>query len=270
MNQILRNPEQDQLLQALEENLAERTALWEGSPGVELYRSHDRIQTVNLLMPYPIANQVMRARFSAEEADGKIAEIVARYRQSELPMNWWTGPASQPQDLGQRLLAHGMRRYETEVGMAADLDSIAYTRPVSDDLSLDKVNDENDLRDFFKPFAADFPPEFAAAFYKFYLARGFSDERPFNQYVARSCGLPVTTVSVLYAAGVAGVYNVTTLGEYRRRGFASALTVRALADARQRGYHVAVLAASAMGHPVYLNLGFREVCKLNIYTLSPA
>ena len=81
-------------------------------------------------------------------------------------------------------------------------------------------------------------------------------------YLGRQDGRAVSTSLLVAAGGVAGIYNVATLAEYRGRGIGAALTVAPLIEARDMGYRVGALQSSDMGYGVYQRLGFREYCRL--------
>jgi predicted N-acetyltransferase YhbS len=80
----------------------------------------------------------------------------------------------------------------------------------------------------------------------------------------------VATAALVPAAGLAGVYPVSTLPEARGRGIGAAMTAFPLLKARARGYRVGVLQATATGLPAYRRLGFREVCEYRCYAQPPA
>lgn len=69
-------------------------------------------------------------------------------------------------------------------------------------------------------------------------------------------GEPVATAVVSVTGRTAGVYNVATPPEHRRRGFGAALTWAAIAEGVRRGCDHSVLQASAAGRPVYEAMGF--------------
>jgi GNAT superfamily N-acetyltransferase len=85
-------------------------------------------------------------------------------------------------------------------------------------------------------------------------------------FVASAEGKPVGETTLCDGAGVAGIYDVEVLEEFRGRGIGSALVSAALRTAREElGLQHAVLAATGMGFGVYTRLGFREVCKLSFW-----
>ena len=84
-------------------------------------------------------------------------------------------------------------------------------------------------------------------------------------FAARLEGKPVGETTLCCGAGVAGIYAVEVMEEFRRRGIGTALVQAALRQAQQLGHATAVLGATGMGMSVYARLGFREVCKLSFW-----
>jgi GNAT superfamily N-acetyltransferase len=116
-------------------------------------------------------------------------------------------------------------------------------------------------------FAA--PPTFGDAFTELAAAIGLGAASPFRHFLARAGGEPAATCSVFFGAGVAGIYDVATLPERRKRGLGTAVTRAALAEARARGYRVAILQSSALGAGVYRSLGFHDVCGIGQHVWAP-
>lgn len=106
------------------------------------------------------------------------------------------------------------------------------------------------------------------------LARRFSPETlgidpkstaPMQYFVVRSGGRLVATAVLFLADGLAGIYSVATLPEFRRRGLVTYATSQALRSAAALGYRTGVLQSSQAGYKVYRRLGFREVGQLSLF-----
>ena len=77
---------------------------------------------------------------------------------------------------------------------------------------------------------------------------------------------PACCVSVLLSGnGIAGVWNLGTVRQFRRRGLASTLLGRALHEAAADGCSVSVLLSSNMGRPLYESMGYRRVGETSYY-----
>jgi ribosomal protein S18 acetylase RimI-like enzyme len=91
-----------------------------------------------------------------------------------------------------------------------------------------------------------------------------------RQLIARMAGEWVGSGMLLYASGVAAIYNVTTLPVYRRQGIGTALMVALHGQALADGYGATVLASSEMGLSLYQRLGYRRVGYQSGYAVSEA
>lgn len=77
--------------------------------------------------------------------------------------------------------------------------------------------------------------------------------------VGRVDGVPVSCAIVVVTETTAGVYNVATPPEHRRRGYGAALTWAAVDQGARLGCDHSVLQASELGAPVYRQMGYRDL-----------
>jgi ribosomal protein S18 acetylase RimI-like enzyme len=236
---------------------------------VEFYDGPDMLRYFTGLS-HPFFNAVFRAQLPLENLDAAIAATLERARRHGLPLMWWTGPLSQPDDLGEHLQRHGLRLDDHEIGMALNLNDLKESAPPPDGVSITSVREAADLEDYMRVFGTGFDMEdyMVDFMHKAFLAQGLGPDRSLRHYLARLGGKAVGSAALLVSHGLAGIYNVAVLPEARRLGIARALTVRALQTARAERLTLAVLQASEMGVPVYRQLGFEVYCHLEAY-ISP-
>jgi len=130
-------------------------------------------------------------------------------------------------------------------------------------LEIRVVSDAESLRQYGEVIAAGFgmPPE---------LGRAFATEAQlhvpdFHLYLGYVEDQPVATSALLMSHRVAGVYNVSTLPDFRRRGIGEAMTWQALREGVAAGCLMGSLQASAMGYPVYERMGFRLLAQYRTF-----
>jgi GNAT superfamily N-acetyltransferase len=265
--EILKDLSPSALAVAVEENEAEfLLALGRAGGGEE--RDDDEIAWTIGGSPIGYHNCVVRAELTRERADDEIAASIAAFERFGVAGSWHVGPSMRPSDLGERLGARGFQG-APEPGMAVDLHALAPPPPVAG-LRVDRVTSPADLTDYERVLGSGFgegPVE--AAWVCAMYARIRLDNDAWRHHIGRIDDRAVATASVFFAAGVAGLYFVSTAPEMRRRGIGAAVSYAAMADARDAGYRVGVLGSSPMGHAVYERLGFREVCEITVHEWSP-
>ncbi|HEX2696283.1 MAG TPA: GNAT family N-acetyltransferase [Anaerolineales bacterium] len=253
---------------ANEANFVEFGLLRRAWRGCEVYEEPEMISMVTKI-PAAFINRIFRARLQADTVDTGIEKALTRFKANGVPCLWYVGPTTTPNDFGKRLEAHGFVHIGDQPGMAIDLHSLNGHFPSP--LEIKPVRNVNQLKEASRvPVSAFGEPGFIAdAMLDMMSSFGFDPDASVQTYCGYLGGEPVAVSSIFYGAGVAGIYNVATLPEARRKGFGTAMVAAPLREARQKGYRVGILQSSEMGYGVYQKMGFQENCKMNLYVWQP-
>ena len=258
METILIDTSQSALIAAIERNLFLLFDLFKQWPQAELHDTPELMWSITNI-PYPLFNSVLRALLPSGTIDDAIDSTLAEYKSRNVPMMWWTGPSTQPSDLGTILSERGFH-LSVSSGMAANLSSLPESYPLPKHLLIRRVENEEEL-DIWSRVVSDVFGIVADAYFDFFLNLGF--DSPFINYIGSIDNAVVATSSVFLGGGVAGIYNVATLESARRKGIGAAMTAIPLLEARSVGYRVSTLQSSESGFNVYRKLGFEEYCKIS-------
>ena len=269
MNDVLEDFSTPNLVEAIKANLFECYQYLGRSPKAERYDSPE-LNWVLTGISHPSLNHVLRTQLNPDNVDARIEETLAYFKSRDVTrFSWWTESGTQPTDLGEHLIAHGLTYSKGVPGMAVDLLALNEDSASPSGLTIQAVSDEETLAQWVHTSLIGFGfggRDEENACFKLFAGLGF--EMPLRHYLALLAGRPVATSQLFLGAGVAGIYWVATVPEARRQGIGGALTLAPLREARAMGYRIAILHASPMGEGVYRGLGFREYCRMSNYVLA--
>lgn len=159
--------------------------------------------------------------------------------------------------------AAGLRYTDTLPGMV--LQPVPPVPPAPPALEIRRVTTPDGLAAYAEVAARAFEQD--AATTRRLLPMRLLEHPRWRSYLGYVDGRPAACSSLLVTDGVAGIYFVGTLPEYRRRGYGEALTWHAVREGAAAGSTLAVLQASELGQPVYARMGFRVTVGYKTFVL---
>jgi GNAT superfamily N-acetyltransferase len=268
MADVLRDTSDDAVTAAIDLNWRASSRAFGLAPSTTI-RDDDTLFWYVTGLPTAAFNSIMYANLRPDQIDAAIDELRALRARHGVPIGWLVGPSSRPTDLGARLQARGLQHTVDLTPMTVSLGALPVVEPVTS-LTIERVEDPATYEEWivaehrgFSSGTADDDDEDGLPALR--RAMGIDHGLPLHHILGRLNGAPVATASLLLAGGIAGIYDVSTVPEARRRGIGTAMTVTALQEARALGYEIAFLQPSAMGRPLYERIGFRQRCICSVY-----
>jgi GNAT superfamily N-acetyltransferase len=218
-------------------------------------------------LSHPLANMVGMANIAPEDVAATLKIVRNRYSGGRKAYGWVTGPLTRPHDLGERLVASGLKKIDEMAGMV--LTDLAVPIAVDPKIEVrEGTLHEAQAASEMMARAYDMPEE-VARFFNVLLAMTGSKVKNSGYFAYVDGGTePVGWSYLVYLpdSPIVLLGGAATLPEHRGRGIYSALVAKRLADARAEGRTAAVIqAVRSTSAPIAAKLGFREVCGLEFY-----
>lgn len=259
------HPMQAELIAATEANYG---AYFEGFACLPQCEFHRDPEITWFISNGPPGDTVLHTQFTSEWVVEKIDETLHMLK-SRAEDGWWQVlPSCQPADLASQLQTKGLVKTESRPVLTANLEVLEREGSLPTNVRIERVGDMATLHDWFIASAAGFEAnskEAVQVYFEAYAALGFAFDASFHHYVGYLNGEPVTSSTLLLAAGLAGIYDVSTEPAARRQGLGRAITMAALMEARTRGYRYAVLQSSDEGYNLYRSIGFSDLYREENY-----
>lgn len=270
MDEIITTLGTPHMVAALEANLEEEMLCFgRGLAGAEIYNDGE---IEGFFTGRGHLNGVLRTHLRNQEAGyvvEKIQAVLRYFREKGVQeIGWSVGQDSQPAQMVRYLKAqHFHKLPEENVGMALDVATMQTEELSVDGLEIREVAGLDELQALRQLEIEGFgsSEEIAQYYYEMYAGVGFGQGTAWRHFIGWQQGQAVASTSLLFYAGVAGIYGVATVPQARRQGIARAMVLQALEQARLAGYRIAVLSPTEMSEGIYRRLGFRDYTCIRHY-----
>lgn len=276
---ILRNPSTIEIMNAIDRNqmdllskslnFVDKDELIKFYPNSDIYVK-DEVSKYFLGGNHPMMNVFCGTNFLEQEVEEKVNLLLNQVKNENIPFMWWAGALTKPKNLGEYLEKAGMIKDESPAMYLnlRELDETNYKKALNQSkIKIVKVSNPKEEEQWIDTFCTVFElDDFKDDFSRFC--------RIWFQYldaflVLLDEGKPVGVSLVSYSFGVAAIYNVGVIPEYRNRGIGTAITMAPLLQAKIKGYEISTLCSSELGFKVYSQIGYKECGKYKQYIYIP-
>jgi ribosomal protein S18 acetylase RimI-like enzyme len=194
---------------------------------------------------------------------------IDKFRYLKIPFACWIGFDDDYPECKNDLEKMGFICDEHESGMFAEIGKLSRNRKC-DELQISLVDDVKKLNDFVQIYQ-ELIPDDAKAIGEFFgraSAHILHPKSLLKLFVGYFQNQPAATGALFLDENTAGVWDVTTLPQFRRRGIGTDMTLQALFYAFDNfGHRIGVLTASEDGEPVYRKIGFQKVKDFYVFNV---
>jgi GNAT superfamily N-acetyltransferase len=223
-------------------------------------------------LSHPLANMVGMANIAPDDVAATLKMVRNRFSGGRKAYGWVTGPLTRPHDLGESLVASGLKKVDEMAGMVLTDLAVPITVDAKIEIREGSLHEAQAASEMMG--RAYEMPEEVARFFNVLLAMTDSKVKNRGYFAYVDGGTePVGWSYLVYLpdSPIVLLGGAATLPEHRGRGIYSALVARRLADARADGRTAAVIqAVRSTSAPIAAKLGFREVCGLEFYAWEGA
>ena len=223
---------------------------------------------------YRTLSRVLRARFTPEQAEDRVAQICDCFREWDAPVSWVVGPTSWPPKLRELLRDSGFDAGEVWTGLARDVPAEdATTVPLPPTFDIGLATSQADLTAWTEvdgdPADGDPTRGREGAGPVLFSPDNAGGAPRCRYYLATLGGRPVARGMAYTSRDVVGLHWFAVARDQRGRGFELAVARHALADARHAGAKLAVIHARGDLQRLGQQLGFRPYCQFSVHAWPP-
>lgn len=163
-----------------------------------------------------------------------------------------------PTEMDAYIKEQGFTTHTDLICMGIDIADLPRV-PLPEGYDFIQIEQDKDKHEWIKQFAVGYeiPLEFSMGINQWLFDNSKFNNENRKVFAIRHKGKIVATSMYFLADGLAGIYEVSTIPEERRKGLGAYITLQPLVIASKMGYRIGVLQATEAGYHLYNHLGFK-------------
>lgn len=189
------------------------------------------------------------------------------FKLKNLPFAWWVDEKNLSSEMFERFQNGKYTDFGNIPGMVYELKD--YHEQTIDNKNIKIITEIEEYKKWIQVLMKSFG--FSDDVYNLYfdkLSKFIGDNKKFIPLAAYEENKIVATASIIFANGIAGFYNGSTMPEYRNRGIASDLYKARFKILKEMGIDKAIIQTSPMATSLAEKLGFKKYTNYKIYCQS--
>jgi ribosomal protein S18 acetylase RimI-like enzyme len=246
----------------LDANMMEKFAYLPSLMGMDV--TFGNATMINSGIPSDMFNMVCRTK-----SKNAMMAAIEKFRRLKIPFAWWIGFDDDYPECKNDLEKLGLVCDEHESGMFAEIGKLSREKKCNE-LQIRLVDNAKRLDDFIRIYQELIPHDANAIkiFYERASVHILNPESALKLFVGYFDNQPAATSALFMDENTAGVWDVTTLPQFRRRGIGTDMTLQTLFHAFDNfGRRIGVLTASKDGEPVYRKIGFQKLKDFYVFNM---
>lgn len=204
-------------------------------------------------IPHPLFNVV--TRLSCKDVATKVDALIGQAPAGN-PVSFWVHPANRAEGLVEILKERGFASIIT-----CPLMTWAVRSGVAPEVDIRSADENREGFNQITGVVSHFDENLKQKFGE--ILKNFDSEN----YLIFLEGKPIGT-GILFAKGkVGGIFNLAVLPEHQKKGFGRAMMEFLMQRARELHLEQIVLLSSPIAEKLYLDLGFKKIFDIDIYTI---
>ncbi len=257
MSEFIQSGTMNELMEVNEANYLSYARTYSAVENTEFLEDEKLMMAVTPVDGVSMVNNCV-SKSSVEEED--IGGILKKYKEAGRPVMWIVFPNAASINVCETLKNKKMMHVDTYTMMHCDMNKFETALPLTEGLTIKKVDDIESFADWGHLMAISFGLTDGVKnnFIKKYAGLFLDNDISGKHYLCYLNDKPVGTSTVYISDGVAGIYNITTAPEARGKGVGDTVTRMAMIAGKEKGCAFATLQATKMGKPVYEKIGYES------------